>query len=182
VESYSTGIIPFDDRVIFVSLLHCAEFPSRLSEVAQALDAISGTQVLVVCRWLGEAWLLGTVRVSGCAGYDSGGCGALCSLGIGLLMIWVIVHCFFQEARAARFAASVLLPDRYSIVERQNLTTANGGDGTRKANSKINGRNFINPPLAACARNFHWNPATLVASAHSPEPGQWRSPPLRNKY
>jgi hypothetical protein len=68
VESHTTGIIPFDDRVIFVCLLNCTEFPSRLSEVAQTLDAISGIQVLVVCRWLGEAWLLGTVRVSGCAG------------------------------------------------------------------------------------------------------------------
>jgi hypothetical protein len=68
VESHTTGIIPFDDRVIFVSLLHCAELPSRLSEVAQTLDAISGIQVVVVCRWLGEAWLLGTVRVSGRAG------------------------------------------------------------------------------------------------------------------
>jgi hypothetical protein len=68
VESHTTGIIPFDNRVIFVSLLNCVEFPSRLSEVAQALDAISALQVLVVCRWLGEAGLLGTVRIGGCAG------------------------------------------------------------------------------------------------------------------
>jgi hypothetical protein len=61
VESHTTSIIPFDDRVIFVSLLHCAEFPSRLSEVAQTLDAISGIQFLVGGRWLGEVWLLGTV-------------------------------------------------------------------------------------------------------------------------
>ena len=63
-----TGIVPFDDRVILVSLLNCTEFPSRLSEVAQTLDAISGIQVLVICQWLGEAWLVGTVRLSGCAG------------------------------------------------------------------------------------------------------------------
>jgi hypothetical protein len=68
VVSPTTGIFPSDDRVIFVSLLNCTEFSTRLSEVAQTLDAISGIQVLVVCRWLGEAWLLGTVRVSGCAG------------------------------------------------------------------------------------------------------------------
>jgi hypothetical protein len=61
MESPTTGIIPFYDRVIFVCLLNCAEFPSRLSEVAQTLDAISGLQVLDVWRWLGEAWLLGTV-------------------------------------------------------------------------------------------------------------------------
>jgi hypothetical protein len=63
-----TGIIPFDNRVILVSLLNSTEFSTRLSEVAQTLDAISGIQVLVVCRRLGEAWLLGAVRVSGCAG------------------------------------------------------------------------------------------------------------------
>ena len=63
-----TGIIPFDDRVILVRLLNCTEFSTRLSEVAQTLDAISGIQVLVVGRWLGEAWLLGAVRVSGRAG------------------------------------------------------------------------------------------------------------------
>jgi hypothetical protein len=42
VESHTTVIIPLDDRVIFVSLLNCAECSSRLSEVAQTLDAISG--------------------------------------------------------------------------------------------------------------------------------------------
>jgi hypothetical protein len=34
VESHTTVTIPFDDRVIFVSLLNCAEFSSRLSEVS----------------------------------------------------------------------------------------------------------------------------------------------------
>jgi hypothetical protein len=63
-----TGIIPLDDRVILVRLLNSTEFCTRLSEVAQTLDAISGIQVLVVCRWLGEAGLLGAVRVSGRAG------------------------------------------------------------------------------------------------------------------
>ena len=63
-----TGVIPFDNCVILVRLLNSTEFSTRLSEVAQTLDAISGMQVLVVCRWLGEAWLLGAVRVSGCAG------------------------------------------------------------------------------------------------------------------
>jgi hypothetical protein len=68
---------------------------------------------------------------------------------------------------------------RYS--ERQNLTPRMAVTAP-EANSKINGRSFINPALAACARNFHWHPATLVASAHSHEPGQWRSRRLRNKY
>ena len=61
MESHTTVIIPFDDRVIFVNLLNCAEFSSRLSEVAQTLDPISGIQFLVDGRWLGEPWLLGTV-------------------------------------------------------------------------------------------------------------------------
>ena len=61
MESHTTVIIPFDDRVIFVSLLNCAEFSSRLSEVAQTLDAISGTQFLVGSRRLGEARFLGTI-------------------------------------------------------------------------------------------------------------------------
>ncbi|HEX9111046.1 MAG TPA: hypothetical protein VF845_06170 [Terriglobales bacterium] len=65
VQSCATVIIPFDDRVIFVSLLNCAEFPSRLSEVAQTLDAISGIQFLIGGRGFGEAWLLGAICVRG---------------------------------------------------------------------------------------------------------------------
>ena len=61
VESHTTVIIPFDDRVIFVRLLNCAEFSSRLSEVAQTLDAISGIQFLVGSRGVGERWFPGTV-------------------------------------------------------------------------------------------------------------------------
>jgi hypothetical protein len=41
-ESHTTVIIPFDNHVFFVSLLDCANFSSRLSEVAQTLDSISG--------------------------------------------------------------------------------------------------------------------------------------------
>jgi len=62
-ESHTTVIIPFYDRVIVVRLLNCAQFPSRHSEVAQTLDAISGIQFLVGGRRLGERWLPGTVRV-----------------------------------------------------------------------------------------------------------------------
>jgi hypothetical protein len=61
VESDTTVIIPFDDRVLFVGLLDRAEFSSRLSEVAQALDAISRVQFLVSGNGLGERWLLGAV-------------------------------------------------------------------------------------------------------------------------
>jgi len=61
MESHTTVIVPFDDRVIFVRLLNCAEFSSRLSEVAQTLDAISGIQFLVGGSGLGEWWSLCTV-------------------------------------------------------------------------------------------------------------------------
>jgi hypothetical protein len=60
-ESHTAVIIPFDDCVIFVSLLNCAEFSSRLSEVAQALDAISGTQFLIGGSGLDERGFLGAV-------------------------------------------------------------------------------------------------------------------------
>jgi hypothetical protein len=61
VESLTSVIIPLHDRVIFVSLLNCAEFSGRFSEVAQPLDAISGIQFLVAGRGLGEPWLLGSI-------------------------------------------------------------------------------------------------------------------------
>jgi hypothetical protein len=61
VKSHPTVIVPFDDRVIFVSLLNCAEFSSRLSEVAQTFDAISGIQFLAGSRGFDERWPLGTV-------------------------------------------------------------------------------------------------------------------------
>jgi hypothetical protein len=61
MESHTTVIIPFDDRVCFVGLFDCAEFPSGLPEGAQTLDAISGIQFLVGGRRLGERWPLGTV-------------------------------------------------------------------------------------------------------------------------
>lgn len=61
VESHTTVIIPFDDRVSFVSLLHCAEFSRRLSEVTQTLDAISGIQFLVSGKGFAERRLLGAV-------------------------------------------------------------------------------------------------------------------------
>jgi len=61
MESCTTIIIPFDDRVIIVSLLNRAEFSRRLSEIAQTLHAISRIQFLVGGRGLGERWLLRTI-------------------------------------------------------------------------------------------------------------------------
>ena len=61
VDPHTTVIIPLDDRVIFVRLLNCAEFSSRLSEVPQTLDPISGSQFLARGRGPRERWSLGTV-------------------------------------------------------------------------------------------------------------------------
>jgi len=61
VESRTTIIIPLNDRVFFVRLLNCAEFSTRLSEVAQTLHAISGIKFLIGGRWFGQSWLFGAV-------------------------------------------------------------------------------------------------------------------------
>jgi hypothetical protein len=68
VQSHTTVIIPFDDRVIFVRPLDCAQFPSRLSEISQTLDPISGTQFLVGSKRVCKRRLHGTVCIRRCAG------------------------------------------------------------------------------------------------------------------
>ena len=65
MHSDATVIIPFDDCVIFVRLFNCAEFSGRLTEIAQTLDPISGTQFLAGSRGLGKPRLLGSIRVRG---------------------------------------------------------------------------------------------------------------------
>jgi hypothetical protein len=61
VDFYTIVIIPFDDRVIFIHLPNCAEFSRRQSEVAQTLNAISGTQFLTSAGRVDKRWLLRTV-------------------------------------------------------------------------------------------------------------------------
>jgi hypothetical protein len=61
MEPGATVIIPFDDRVIFVRLLHSAYFSRRLAEVPQTLDAISWLQFLAGDRGIDERWSPGTV-------------------------------------------------------------------------------------------------------------------------
>ena len=61
MESHTTVIIPFNDRVVFVGLCNCAEFSRRISEVAQTHDAISGIQFPAGPRGLGEGWVVGVV-------------------------------------------------------------------------------------------------------------------------
>ena len=45
-QSHSTVVIPLYKRVVFVRLLNCTEFSSRLSEISQTLDAITGKLVM----------------------------------------------------------------------------------------------------------------------------------------
>jgi hypothetical protein len=61
VQSRATVVIPLDDCILFVSSFNCADFSIRLSERAQPLDPISGSQLLAGGGGLGERWPLGTV-------------------------------------------------------------------------------------------------------------------------
>jgi hypothetical protein len=61
VESRTSVIIPLDDRVLFIRLLHRTQFSSRLSEGAQTLDSISRIQFFAGGGGLGEGRPLGTV-------------------------------------------------------------------------------------------------------------------------
>ena len=66
-QSHTTVVIPLYKRVVFVRLLNCSEFSSRLSEISQTLDAITGIQFRVGSRGLDERWPLGSVCVSRCS-------------------------------------------------------------------------------------------------------------------
>jgi hypothetical protein len=61
MEPHTAVIVPFNDCVVIVGLLNCAEFSSSLSEVAQGLDAISGIKIVSGGRGLGQGRLSGTV-------------------------------------------------------------------------------------------------------------------------
>jgi hypothetical protein len=66
MESHAAGsvpfvIVPFNDHIIIVRLLHCAEFSRWLSEVTQSLDAVSAIQILAGGGGLGEGRPPGTV-------------------------------------------------------------------------------------------------------------------------
>jgi hypothetical protein len=67
VQSHTTVVIPLYKRVVFVRLLNCTEFSSRLSEISQTLDAITGIQFRLGSRGLDERWSLGSVCVSRCS-------------------------------------------------------------------------------------------------------------------
>jgi hypothetical protein len=61
VQSPANVIIPLYKCVVFVRLLNCTEFSSRLSEIGQTLDAITGIQFRVGSRGLDERWSLGSI-------------------------------------------------------------------------------------------------------------------------
>ena len=113
MDPHTTVIIPLDDRVIFVSLLNCAEFSSRLSEVAQTLDAISGNQFLASAAGSESGGLLARSESGIAPACDKGGWGALRSLGVALLVRWVTA--FFHVAGGSHFRTTVHRLDRYSI-------------------------------------------------------------------
>jgi hypothetical protein len=54
-------MIPFDDRVVFVSTLYGAELLCWFSEIAQTLDAITGSQFRVRTRRAIKRWPLGAI-------------------------------------------------------------------------------------------------------------------------
>src|ERR1700686_3607644 len=66
-QPHTTVVIPLYKRVVFVRLLNCTEFSSRLSEISQTLDAITGIQFRVGSGRLDERWPLGSVCVSRCS-------------------------------------------------------------------------------------------------------------------
>ena len=121
MESDTTVIIPFDDRVIFVGLLNCAEFSSRLSEVAQTLDAISGFNSWSVAAGSESGGFLARSESGVAPGCDRGGWGALRSLGTGLLVIWLMLIVSFREAWAAPFAATVHPQEQHRLGKKVGL-------------------------------------------------------------
>ncbi len=66
-QSHTSMAIPLYKRVVFIRLLNCSEFSSRLSEISQTLDAITGIQFRLGSRGLDERWSLGSVCVSRCS-------------------------------------------------------------------------------------------------------------------
>src|ERR1700686_2047231 len=66
-QSHTTVIIPLYKRVVFVRLLNCTEFSSRLSEISQNLDAITGIQFRLGSRGPDERCSRGSVCVSRCS-------------------------------------------------------------------------------------------------------------------
>jgi hypothetical protein len=128
VDPHTTVIIPLDDRVLFVSLLNCAEFSIRLSEVAQTLDATSGNQLLAGRGGSESGGLLARSESGIAPGCERGGWGALRSFGCRL--IGNMSHSFlFHEPGAS-------LPPRLFIVSI-NMRTGLDKDGSAGPNCTV---------------------------------------------
>jgi len=162
MQSCATVIVPFDDRVIFVSLLDCAEFSSRPSEVAQTLNAISGIQFLVSGRWLSETWLLGAICVRGRPGVGQGRLGSFMQFGCRLIGDMSHVRFFLcrrleQRPSRRRFplVSEALITISGSVVTRKLCCAPSGGKRTNSAVGwlqirfkRFHNGNHVNPRLA----------------------------------
>jgi hypothetical protein len=116
VEPLTTVIIPLDDCILFISLLNCPEFSSRLAEVAQAFDPISGVQFLVCGERVGEPWLFGTIGVRGCSEVWQWRLGSLTQFVLRFVDTMAHIHSFLSKRLAQPpFPASPRLLDGYSI-------------------------------------------------------------------
>src|ERR1039458_401446 len=158
-ESHTTVIIPFDDRVTFVSLLNCAQFPSRNSEVAQTLDAISGIEFLAGGSGLGERWFLGAVRVRRCAGVWQWRLGSFMQVGYRIIGDMSHINCFFPRGQS-----SALRCDSSSPRSIQHRLGKNGSAGQNCTVLTIN--------LAKCGSS-----GCFWVDANSTAGGPERSPP-----
>jgi len=120
VEPLTTVIIPLDDRVLFISLLNCAEFSSRFAKVAQPLDAISGIQFLARGGGGGEARFLGTVGIKGRSEVWQGRLGSFTQF-----VRWIMgpmghIPVVLSKRQAQRpFAETLQLLDSYSIAWKE---------------------------------------------------------------
>ena len=61
MDSDTSVVIPFDERIIFIHLSNRPKFSSRHSKVAQTFDAISRAQISASTGRVDKRWLLGTV-------------------------------------------------------------------------------------------------------------------------
>jgi hypothetical protein len=120
VDSRTAVIVPFDNRVVFVCLLNCAEFPCRLSEVAQTLDAISGIELLVSGGGVASEGFLARSESGGDPGYARGGWGVLLSFGMGRFLSSVISSIPFKRSRQ-RASRRPLLIQAYPLRDDLDL-------------------------------------------------------------
>jgi hypothetical protein len=67
MHSRATVVIPLYDCVIFVSAFNGAELFCWFAEIAQTLDAITGSQFRVGSRGASERWPLGAICVGSCS-------------------------------------------------------------------------------------------------------------------